>query len=239
MLIVKNRILVIDNDLDTCRDITAHMQGEHTDVCCIASVSEALDSIMKVDYCLIILSNQLPGISGMEMLRIIRLTQRIPINVLTAPLFPNDKVALFRAGADAVIEKPFDIDMCIAQAEALIQLYSNSDVDRNNIRDGQISFGTELVIVPHFRQTFVDGKAISLTRKEFALLLHFARHPKRVFSREQLYASIWGSSFAAGGDETVRVHIQTLRKKLEAEGKHFIHNVWGVGYKFAPPNDSD
>lgn len=236
---VINRILVVDDNLDVYCSIKAHMHNKSIKICCMTSASEALESIMNTGYCLIILSNQLPSVSGVDMVQIMRRTQRIPIIVLTASLSPNDKVALFRAGADAVIEKPFDIDMCIAQAEALIQLYSNSDVDRNNIRDGQISYGTELVIDPHFRQVFVEGKAISLTRKELALLLHFARHPRRVFSREQLYASIWGSSFATGGDETVRVHIQTLRKKLEAEGKHFIHNVWGVGYKFTPPNDSD
>lgn len=230
------QILVIDDDSDICHAIENHMQSIGTDFCCMASASEALDSIMKADYHLIILSNQLPGISGIEMVRIMRLTQHIPIIVLTAPLSPNDKVVLFRAGADAVIEKPFDIDICAAQAEALIQLYANSDVDHSDVPGGQISFGAELVIFSHFWQVFVNGKQVSLTRKEFDLLLHFVRHPQRVFSREQLYASVWGGRFASGGEETVRVHIQTLRKKLEVDGRQFIHNVWGVGYKFVPPN---
>jgi len=103
------------------------MQNETTDVCCMAAASEALDSIMKTDYCFIILSNQLPGISGMEMIRIVRLTQHIPIMVVTTPLLPNDKIALSQAGADAIIDKPLNIELCVVQAEALIRLYPNSD----------------------------------------------------------------------------------------------------------------
>lgn len=233
----KKRILVVDGDLDVCHSIMAHMKDECKDVCCMASVSEAMDSIMKVDYCLVIMSNQLPGISGMEMLRIIRLTQSIPIMVLTTPLSSDEKVTLFRAGADAVIEFPFDIDLCIAQAEALIQLYTSTDNEYKHSRDKEISFGTSLIIVPHFRQVFVEGRPVSLTRKEFDLLLFFTRHPQQVFSREQLYAHVWFDSFAAGGDETVKSHIQMLRKKLEIQGKTLIHNVWGVGYQFLPPNE--
>ena len=98
---VKKQILVVDGQLDTYRSIAAHMQKEEITVCHVASASEALDRITKVDCCLVILSNQLSGISSVEMLRIIRLTQRIPIMVLTMPLRPDEKVALFQAGAEA------------------------------------------------------------------------------------------------------------------------------------------
>lgn len=216
----------------------AHMKDENADVCYIASASEAIDSIMKSNYCLVILSNQLPGISGIEMLRIIRLTQQIPIIVLTAPLPPNDKIALLRAGADAIVDKPLNIELCAAQAEALLQLYSGSDIAHDDDQGEQISFGTSLIIIPPFRQVFVEGKPISLTRKEFDLLLYFARHPRRVFSREQLYSHVWADSFASSGDETVKAHIQTLQKKLETQGKTLIHNIWGVGYRFVPPNET-
>lgn len=187
---IKRRILVVDNDLDICHTIAVHMQTESTDICCMPSASEALDSIMRVDYCLVILSNQLPGINSIEIIRIMRLTQYIPIIVLTSPLSPNDKAALLQAGADAIIDKPLDTNLCAAQANALIQLYANLDRGHSKIPKEQVSFGTDLVIFPHFRQVLVDGKTLSLTRKEFELLLHFARHPRRVFSREQLYAAI-------------------------------------------------
>lgn len=232
-----NRILVVDDDLDTCCSIKGHMQNEGVEVCCMTSASEALESVMNTEYCLILLSNQLPGISGMETVRIMRLTLHIPIIILADQLSSNDKAALLRAGADAIIDKPLNVELCAAQADALIQLYRNSDVDHGNAQREQIAFGSKLMIIPHFRQVFVNGKPVSLTRKEFDLLHFFARHPHQVYSREQLYARVWGDSYALVGDETVKVHIQTLRKKIETDGTTFIHNVWGVGYKFAPPNE--
>lgn len=75
-----------------------------------------------------------------------------------------------------------------------------------------------------------------LTKKEFDLLHYFANHPFQVFSKGQLYVHVWDDSFANIGDETVRVHIQRLRRKLATTGKNLIHNVRGVGYKFVPPN---
>lgn len=234
-----NRMLVVDDDLSVCRSIAVDMQGKNTEICCAASAAEALERIIKTDYCLAIMSNQLRGISGIEMIRAIRRIQHIPIIVLAASISPNDKAALLRAGADAVMDKPVNMDLCTAQAETLIQLYTKSDIDHDDTKEGQLSFGKDLTIIPRFRQVLVDGDPLSLTRKEFDLLHYFACHSKRVFSREQLYTSVWGGSFTAGGDETVRVHIQNLRKKLETKGKHFIHNVWGVGYKFMPPADNE
>ena len=156
---------------------------------------------------------------------------RFPILLLSDPISSDYKVALIQAGADVIIEKPLNEDLCAAQAKALIQLYSKADNDQKN----QISFGVELVIMPCFRQVFIDGNLLPLTRKEFDLLNYLVRYPRQVFSREQLYVRIWHDSFASSGDETVRVHIQNLRKKLASRGKNFIHNVWGVGYKFVPP----
>ena len=125
------------------------------------------------------------------------------------------------------------MQICIAQANALIQLYLN--FNRNHKDHHPIIFGTELVISPKYRQVVVDGTTLVLTRKEFNLFLCLAKHPEQVFSREQLYTDVWNDGLGIGGDETVRVHIQKLRKKLTALGKNYIHNIWGVGYKFVPP----
>lgn len=234
MVEAKRRILVVDNDLDVCGSLKAYMQADSTDVCCAATASEAVECLMKQNYCLVILSAHLSEISVMEMLRIIRLAKSVPILALTTILSQDEKVALFQAGADAIIEEPFSVDLCVAQAEALIQLYSGAGTGR--CQKDQIPFGTELTIIPRYRQVLVDGKPLTLTRKEFDLLHCFATHPYQVFSREQLYAHIWDDGFATAGDETVRVHVQRLRRKLAARGKNLIHNVRGVGYKFVPPN---
>lgn len=228
------RILIVDNDLEACCTIKDYMQqGKNITVDYTASVSEALNSYVKNHYCLVVLEDQLSGISGIEMLQIMLRIKSVPI-LLLAPFSPDSHMEFFQAGATAIMEKPMNIAIFAAQAEALIRLYLQSCTGNEN--KGTIVIGTELIIIPHFRQVYVDGSPLSLTRKEFDLLCFFASHPHQVFSREQLYSTIWGNGFEAGGVETVRAHIHTLRKKLELKEKNLIHNVWGVGYKFVPSN---
>lgn len=232
---ITKRILVVDEEIDVGRSIKENMQNDSTDINCIASPSKALSFFMKNDYCLVIINNKLSGINDAEMIRIMRITKRVPILVLSAPLPPKGKIALFRAGANAIVEGPLNVDLCVAQAEALISLSLDGDRDCKN--KDQVVFGSELIIIPCFRQVFIDGESLLLTRKEFDLLYYLASHPCQVFSLEQLYSHVWKDNFVEAGDKTVRTHIQTLRKKLAERGMDIICNVWGVGYKFKPPSN--
>lgn len=92
-----------------------------------------------------------------------------------------------------------------------------------------------MVIAPRYRQVLIDGTPVDLTRREFDLLFFFAKHPGQVFSRGQLYEQVWDDFYELGGDESVKSHIKTLRKKLSVLGTHIIDNVRGVGYRFIPP----
>ena len=230
---IKRQILVVNKDLTAGQAICDSLVDDVTVVCCMTSAMEALADYMKNEYCLVILDVQPADANSMELLRTIRNTKHTPILVLTDPLDSEDIVTLFHAGADACLEKPVDIPICAAQARALIRLYF--DGDNRHERHSTISFGSELIINPRYRQVMVDGKNLELTRKEFDLLHCLASYPRQVFSLEHLYAHVWDDEFAVSGEETVRVHIRTLRKKLTALGKDFIQNTWGVGYKFVPP----
>lgn len=199
----------------------------------MGSSAEALASYMKQDYCLVIMDIQLTDMDGIELLRTMRCAKNTPILVLTDPLCAKEIISLFHAGADAYLVKPLNAFVCAAQANALIQLYFDSD-DKHK-QHCPITFGTELIISPRYRQVIVEGEVLSLTRKEFDLLHCLASYPRQVFSLEHLYSHVWDDEVAMRGEETVRVHIQTLRKKLAAVGKDFIQNTWGVGYKFVPP----
>lgn len=167
------------------------------------------------------------------MLHIMHSTKRIPILALIPPLEKDEKIALFRAGADVCMDRETDIDLCAAQANALIQGYLEPRAEQD-YRD-IVSFGTELIISPKCRQVIVDGEQLELTRKESDLLHYLAHHQPQVFSLGQLYEQVWPNGIADGGEETVRVHLNTLRKKLRSVNKDFIQNVWGVGYRFVPP----
>lgn len=233
MIPIERKILVVDRDLAVCQEISSSMRDDFTDVRCMESAIEALASYMKDEYCLVILDVQLTDMNSLELLRTMQNTKHTPILALTAPLKSEDIVTLFHAGADACLEKPVDVQVCTAQANALIQLYFDAD-DRHK-RHYTISFGPEFIISPRYRQVIVDGEPLALTRKEFDLLHCLASYPGQVFSLDHLYAHVWDDEFAESGEDTVRVHIQTLRKKLVALGKDFIQNIWGVGYKFVPP----
>lgn len=230
---IERKILVVDKNSAVCREISSNMKDDFTDVRCMESAMEALASYMKEEYCLVILDVQSMDMNSLELLRTMRNAKHTPILALTDPLKSEDIVTLFHAGADACLEKPIDVQICAAQANALIHLYF--DTNNRHKSHNAISFGSAFIISPRYRQVIVDGEVLSLTRKEFDLLHCLASYPGQVFSLDHLYAHVWDDEFAVNGEETVRVHIQTLRRKLTALGKDFIQNIWGVGYKFVPP----
>lgn len=172
----------------------------------------------------------------MEMLRIMSNTKHTPILALIPPLEKADKIALFHNGAVVCLDKATDVEICVAQAKALIQIYLEPTTEHES-RD-IILHGSELIINPRYRQVIVDGESLDLTRKEFDLLHYLARYQKQVFSRKQLYEQVWHDQATESCDETVRVHLSTLRKKLMLMNKDLIKNVRGVGYCFIPPSES-
>ena len=160
-------------------------------------------------------------------------TKSIPIIALTLKLSLPEKITLFHAGANTCLEKPVNIELCIAQANSLIHLYLNAkETDRNTY---PLIFGEELIINPIYRHVIINGEPLELTRTEFDLLFYMAKHPNQIFSRQQLYRQVWGDDLGISGENTVRSHIGNLYKKLADIGKNYIQNTRGVGYKFVPP----
>jgi len=210
------------------------MENASTDVCCINSPAVALDSFMKQEYCLVIVDFQLLELDGLEIVHIMREIKRTPIMAITSRLNTDEKVSIFHAGANAYMEKPVDITICVAQAMTLIALYEDSGDKRRKCYP--LTFGTELVISPLYRQVIINGTPLDLTRTEFDLLFCLAQHPGQVWSRNQLYHSVWDDTLGLEGGNTVRTHIGNLRKKLADVGKEYIQTARGIGYKFVPPN---
>lgn len=221
---------MVDKDLTMGQAICDSLLDDVTDTCCMTSAIEALADYMKNEYCLVILDIQSTDTNNIELLRTIRNTKHTPILVLNDSLSPEDTITLFHAGADACLEKPVNIPVCVAQAHALIQLYFDSDSRYEN--HSAISFGSELIISPRYRQVMVDGKNLDLTRKEFDLLHCLASYPRQVFTHKQLYDHIWGDGAVDTVDDVVKSLVKRLRKKLSQIGKDYIRNEWGVGYKF-------
>lgn len=223
----KESIIVMSDDFRFCELLQSRMKNEQLEVLYEIAPVAVLEKCTKYSCCLLIMDSSLLGLDELAFLKTARASMHSPILLLTRELSSKKRVALFQAGADACLEKPFDLDVCAAQALSLIRLYKGG---KGCCRP--ITFGTELIISRCHRQVLVEGKFLQLTRKEFDLLYCLASSPGQVFSREQLYAHVWDEVCPIGGDETVKVHIKTLRKKLDSVGKRYIQNVWGIGYKF-------
>lgn len=219
--------------MSICRLMEEQLQNDNTDVCCVPASADALDIFMAQEYCLVIMDVQVSEADGLKMLGAMRLAKHTPILALTSNLKPENRVALLQAGANAYLEKPVNMNVCVAQAEALMKLYCESNHDYQKCCP--LTFGTELIISPLYRQIFIDGEPIELTRTEFDLFFCLAQHPGQVWSRSQLYSYVWEDDLGVSGDNTVRAHIGNLRKKLADAGKNYIQNIRGVGYRFIPP----
>lgn len=227
---MKKRVLILDDDLDVCRQIKYALQNVTTDVYYALSVVEGIRRFMEQDYCLVIMDIALSEADGQELLKTMRKAKTIPILVLSSKPGQEAKLSAYQAGAHVYMEKPYEIEECLAQAEALMDLYVN--LKKPEERSYTLAFGMDLMIDPDRRVVTLSGEELKLTRKEFDLLFCLASHAGQVLSREQLYERIWNNENTYNIDESVKSHIKTLRRKLTAANREYIKNVWGIGYRF-------
>lgn len=188
---------------------------------------------------MIILDLNLPGLDGMQVCRQIRkLSQNVPIIMLTARDSESDQVIGLEMGADDYVTKPFSPITLLARIKALYRR-SNMPVEENNVPEDQ-PFDIQTAVLKinsKTREAYYNNQPIeNLTPKEFELLVMFASNPKRVFSREDLLTSLWEDPFY-GDERTVDAHIKKLRQKIDAVGPEIIQTVWGVGYKYEELSD--
>ena len=223
-------ILVVEDDADINRLLCTILEGAGY-VCRAAfSGSEAILWAEKYEYDLVLLDLMLPGLTGEEFIAQIRRGKTMPIIVLSAKVAVDDRVNVLRLGADDFIPKPFDNDEVLARAEAQLRRYRrfSRQADGAELTCGSLKLNREDHTVA------VDGREVALTSREFAILALLMEHPKRAFSRAQIYESVWGEEFM-GDDNTVNVHVSNLRAKLAkvCPDREFIKTVWGIGFKMA------
>ena len=226
-----DRILIIEDDPDLARLITLHLDdlGFTAEVC--RDGNRGLERARSRKFLLIILDLGLPGLDGLEVCKLLRRQgSQTPILMLTARSSEIDRVLGLELGADDYLTKPFSIKELLARVKAILRRTRGGDAAGGGA--GRIAL-TGLDIDPVSREVRLGGSPVDLTAREFDLLFHFASHPGRVFSRRQLLSQVWGYGYE-GYEHTVNSHINRLRKKIEPAGAalHYIHTVWGVGYKF-------
>lgn len=232
---MKKRLLVIDDDLNTCRELKSALENEETEVCYTLSTGEALSIFMKWSFCLVIIDIQMPDNDGYAVLRMLRQAKAVPILVLSAKADASERTAALQAGANAYLEKPYDLNEVLAQARSLINLCTASPALIN--QRYTLAFGTELIIDPTYWRVTLNGEQIELTHKEFLLLYCLASHRGQVLSKEQLYSHVWHNDSEINIDATIKTHIKVLQQKLSPSGETLIETVRGVGYRFAIDSD--
>ncbi len=228
---VRGSVLVVDDEPTIAEVVARYLEraGYRTHVA--ADGAQALESAARQRPDLVVLDLMLPGIDGLEVMRRLRDQdrERIAVILLTAKGDESDRVIGLRFGADDYVVKPFSPAELVARVDAVLRR-----VDTSPARELPLQL-IDMTIDPASRRVHVRGEEALLTQREFDVLLFMARHPGRVFSRNELMDAVWQYSFYTD-TSTVTVHIRRLRAKIEsdpAQPRH-IQTVWGVGYRFQP-----
>ena len=232
---MKKRVLIIDDNLVVCKEIKYALQNETTDVYYALSIHDGIEQLTNHHFCLVIMEIHLSEGDGMELLKILQLFKPIPILVISSKTGSEERITALKAGAHGYMEKPYDLEECLAHAQALMQLYTQLHTTES--RCYTLAFGMDLIIDPVKHLATLKGEPMNLTRKEFDLLFYLASHAGQVLSREQLYSAVWREEAVYNVDESVKSHIKSLRKKLTPTGKEYIKNEWGVGYRFSQEDE--
>lgn len=226
----KYKILLVDDEADILEFLSYNLKKEGYLVEIAYNGRQAIEKASEYHPHLIILDVMMPEMDGMETcekLRSLPMFSDVLIAFLTARGEDYSQIAGFDAGADDYINKPIKPKVFISRVKALLKR-SGRSVDQKNSDDERIIEIANLTIDRDRYVVCQDDNEFTLPRKEFELLILLVSKPGRVFTRDEIYSSIWGEKIIVG-DRTIDVHIRKLREKI---GDKFIHTVKGVGYKF-------
>jgi DNA-binding response OmpR family regulator len=223
-------ILVVEDEPSISEVVSLYLRraGFHVQTVADGGGAQALLEQRLPD--LLILDVMLPEVDGLSILRWLRDRSDTPVILLTARREEVDRIAGLEMGADDYVVKPFSPQELVSRVRAVLRRTKTSAPDEQ----GALVSGS-LTIDPQTRLVTLAGTEITLTSREFDLLWLLARHPRQVFSREQLLNRVWGSADYID-PSTVTVHLRRLREKIESDASQPQHllTVWGVGYKFEP-----
>ena len=230
------KVLVVDDDREIAALVKAHLEDSGCHVDLASDGATGLRRALDEPWSLIVLDLMLPELEGLELCRRLRARpDYTPILMLTAKSSEVDRVIGLELGADDYLTKPFSLRELLARVKALFRRMEALTTRGENGSRIEIS---GLAIDLEGRRVSVDGRSADLTAREFDLLVQFARHPGRVYTRAQLLDQVWGYA-RESYPHTVNSHINRLRAKIERDPAQprYVLTVWGVGYRFLDPRD--
>ena len=223
------RVLVVDDDDAVRLLVRRALEREGLRVEEAPDAARALTAFEGASWDLVVLDVSLPDLSGLDLLRRLRVVGDVPIIMLSGRGDEADRVAGLESGADDYVVKPFYPRELAARVRSLLRRSGA------RTRPSVLEFD-ELTIDTASRQASLRGTAVELTAREFDLLEFLASAPRQAFSRAQLLQRVWGSSSAWQQESTVTEHVRRIRRKLgvEADQSRWIATVRGFGYRFEP-----
>lgn len=226
------KILVVEDDKEINRLIRDYLSENQYD---IISAENGLDAVRIIrnenSLSLVILDLMLPFQSGDMVLQKVREFSDVPIIIVSAKSMVQTRIDAIRMGADDYITKPFDLDELLVRIEAVLRRAGNKS--DNSAYKTSLTY-KKLALDRNSGTASVDGKALVLTGKEYAILELMLLNPTKLFSKSNLFESVWNEPYFKD-DTTVKVHMSNIRNKLKKldDSEEYIETVWGMGYKLA------
>ena len=219
-------ILIVEDDKEINALLADFFREKGYEVTSLYDGLKVADHIAEQETDLVLLDLMLPYKSGDMVIAEIRKRSMVPVIILSAKDTTQNKIDLLRLGADDYITKPFDMEEVLARAESALR--------RASFHSGaspKLEFNG-LVIDTVNNTVSLEGEELTLTAKEYAILELLMKHPQKVFSKSNLFESIWGDEYLSE-DNTLNVHVSNLRNKLKkiSPEKDFIDTVWGIGFR--------
>lgn len=224
------KILLVDDEPDILEFLGYNLKKEGFTVYTAQNGNDAIRLALDTLPHLIILDVMMPGMDGIETCEEIKkhpTLKDVLVAFLTARGEDYSQIAGFEAGADDYITKPIKPKVLVSRARALLKRYRSETSETQPVGTGILTFGSLIIDRERYVVT-VAGEELVLPKKEFELLMLLASKPDKVFTRDEIYTSIWGDNIIVG-DRTIDVHIRKLREKI---GQDHIKTIKGVGYKF-------
>lgn len=222
-------LILVEDEVDIRLALSRALTERGHGVLALGTGMAALQAVMDTAFDLVLLDLGLPDLDGCDLLRMLRAISTVPVIVITARDDEAQVVAALESGADDYLVKPFGPDQLNARIRAVLRRGSSPEDER------LVAVG-ELRMDPRRRLAWFADQQLSLSRKEFDMLLYLAVRPEEVVSKATLLADVWNQPYG-GSDKTIDVHLSWLRRKLgeSAASPRYLHNVRGVGLKLVVP----
>ncbi len=232
---VSKKILIVDDDKEICELLKMFLTLEKYEVTYANTGMDGISLCRNCNFDVVLLDISLPDISGQQLCKLMRTESDVPIIMVSANDSVSDKVICLEYGADDYISKPFENMELIARIKAVLRRTEKKNINEN---DNERIMCFHHLIIDYNLRTVVDSASqlpLSLTPKEFELLVYFAKHTGETLNRDTIIEDLWGKNTLYRWSRSLDVHIQNLRQKIERNPKNpsIIQTVSGIGYKIS------